>query len=867
MLTSCNVRVVSTPFAINGLECYEGTWSVNTPHVVTKSTKSDTKNLAGNRGIRDLSRKKQTDKAEESHILLASMHRRGKLIVWDADTMDVVGVCEHHGSSVVQCVVTPTYIYVRLESDGDFEDKEASVFVWHTKTLKLYQRIVAHDSRVTSIAVSDTNDSCFATACVEQTVHIWDLEKSYSTPMRKISVSSNPFVSLYFHGVVFASFQGCPFVLWDAETGEEVFRVKEGAAGVSLVRWLHDPKRVTNRSKVQKSPSLLVGLNDGFIRIWEMNMSDKMALTYKWGHKVHQSHMCDLCGDDEVVLSCSPIDGAFLSLTSSTKVTLLFSYGVRVGVLETSSKNAVLGAEDGTIVVLNYAEFASGTGIPFEVATFRPHTSGVTGIFIQLHDNQNLDRLICSGADGSLIFLDYSKSRGGRWLRNVPYQALDNIRSANSLILPSENGQMELVNSQSLTATSKEPLLSGPVTVSVVRWIESRKKLLLGCGEGLLAIYMCRFNEGSKPSFHKVEERRLVPYVPLRVNISESGGDLGVVCLRKAPAQCEGAFLVINVENADLMFPMQTIPGIFPIRASLVPVPRSEEFDYTVILQLRDGAMIQYAGNSMKKSPAVVLRNLVQPYLMEVLAMERSGLAILPPPYVLCLHSTGRDIPVIKIIYAERSRLRQITFNATTREVANATEFTKREPSAGQSEEHQLEVVNLHDIGQNEMGLAVVRDSPYVDIVSYTGIYMHRIWYGGDVLNYQVAGRRRRRSISFPLDQHSLSNSKVLAPHSSCAACNVAFCPEARYLAIGYRDGLVQLFDTTQCVIFARFSMHNSMVASLYAFQNVVVSLTVDGCCFGGVVSNRVMFGDELDSFCSLPSVKTLMRPFDQGVR
>ncbi|KEG13592.1 hypothetical protein DQ04_00911040 [Trypanosoma grayi] len=843
--------MVSTPFGINGLECYDGGANVSKSRVLSRTAAQSPVPSGGVRRLRQMSSQQTKGVSNiEKPTFMASLHHKGKMLVWDADTIEVVGMCDHHGCSVAQCIVTPTYVFVRVENEAGFDNEEDSkVYVWHTKTFELYRRLVAHDGRVTSIVVSDQNDSCFATAGIDHAIHLWDLTKNVMGPVRKISVGGGATVLLYFSGMILGGFTQAPLMAWDAETGEEVLRVKDGTSAVTAVRWLHDPSRVTRRpgKSHQRSAALLIGYSDGFVKQWSVEAGAKaLSMSIKWANKVHRAHVTDVCGDDDVVLSCSTLDGAFLLMPSRGQVAPLVSYGVRVALLDTCSKNAVIGVDDGSVEVISYSDFAAGLGEPAVIASFRPHTSGVTGLFLQLSEDLSWDRLICSGADGTIAFMDYSKVRGGRWLKGMGAQSVDYISNGGAILIPkAANGGIFVIDPLDILPFATQPNVQITQTITSVRWSESTNKLVLGSDEGMLMVFEGTVAEDRTPSFHKIEQRHLRPYFSRSIFLSEPDGSLAVVNLQKNYLSYEGGFMIVDLKGADLMFPVQPLMKMFPIRSSLVTFQRSEAYDYAVVLQLRDGSILQYVGNSIRKTTPVFVRTLVEPFLADVLQMELSGLSVYPSNYVLDVLPTVGGVVDLLLTYANDTVMTQLKFSAVPGGPLDSHIFAKKNSAAigGPFSSETEMVVSLQAIHQGDLGFAILRDSPSVDIITTDGEYLYRISYEGNVRSYQAMSYRRR-SRSFPFDTSVLNNNTSLAPDSSPAACAADFCAEARYLALGYRDGMVQLFDTTQQIIFTRFAVHTSMISGIWAFPHAVISATLGGDFHGGAVFRRVMFDD-----------------------
>ncbi|ESL07709.1 hypothetical protein TRSC58_04598 [Trypanosoma rangeli SC58] len=342
----CNMRLVTIPFGINGLECYAGEVSVTRPNLINPLSMPGAVRV-GARGVRELSLKgsQEVCKAEKSLVMI-SLHHRGRLLVWDADALEVVAMCDHNGCSVVQCVVTGTYLYTRVENGRDHTDADTQVYVWDAKTFTLVRRLSSHEGRVTSIAVSDENDSRLATASLDNSLHIWDLQKSVTGPLKRIALNGAGLVSLYSHGIILGSSSDNTMIVWKAETGAELQRHKEAGATVTVVRWRNAPSRIirSDAPKCQDFSSLLTGYSNGFIKEWTFDTSATAPMTPKWGNKVHKAHVTDLCSDDDVVLSCSTFDGAFLLLQSRGHVAPLVAYGVRLVVLDSYAKNAVVGS-------------------------------------------------------------------------------------------------------------------------------------------------------------------------------------------------------------------------------------------------------------------------------------------------------------------------------------------------------------------------------------------------------------------------------------------------------------------------------------------------------------------------------------------
>ncbi|RNF17291.1 uncharacterized protein Tco025E_04879 [Trypanosoma conorhini] len=865
LLAACNMRLVSIPFAINGLECYAGDVSVDRPRLISPLSLQPASVTAGARGVRELSLKGKQGKCEaEKPLVLISLHKHGRLLVWDADTLEVVAMCDHHGGSVVQCVVTATYIYVRVENGRGDTDADTQVHVWDTKSLTLVRRLCSHEGRVTSIAVSDENDSRFATASVDHTLHIWDLQKSVTGPLQRIALNGTALVWVYSRGMVLGSSSDEAMALWDAETGTEVQRHKEAGATVTVVRWTQDPSRIICATASTPPPvsSLLIGYNNGFIKEWALDTSAAVPLTPKWGTKVHRAHITDLCSDNDVVLSCSTFDGAFLLLRSRGHVAPLVSYGVRLVVLDSYAKNAIVGVDTGCVQIFSYSDFLEGHGQPTLLSSFYPHSSGIMGLFLQLHDDFTFDRLICAGADGTVVFLDHTRARGGRWMRGLNTHSVDSMPGGGAILAPmEETGGICLFDPVDLIPFPREQELKTPHVVTALRWVASTMKVLVGCENGSVAIFECVMSEPHTSSFHKLEERDVSPYFPRSFSSSEPDTRLLVVNLQQSLFSEEGAFLVADPLAADLSFPIQTLTQMYPLRSTIFPLSAHETYDYTVIVQLRDGTMLQYMGDSVRKTTPVFLRTLVSPLLSNVFQKESMGFSIFPSNYVLKPTPGGSWGLTLTLTYAEGTALYQLTFGIEHDSPVNRRLFCEKEAFnfSGALFAEGDEVLTLEAIGQGEMAMAILRDNPVVDIIDDEGKYLYRVLHNGSVWNCQ-ASPRRSRSRSFCFDSATLGSSISYAPASSPAACTANFCAEAHYLAIGYRDGLVQLFDTTRQVLFARFNVHNSMVNSLWAFPRAVVSSAKNGVLRADTVLPRVLFDESSSGHVPSPESSILLR-------
>ncbi|ORC91671.1 uncharacterized protein TM35_000052670 [Trypanosoma theileri] len=852
-MDSCNVRVVSTPFPINGMECYDRSMNVSKPHVISHVPVQKAIVSGGAHKVRQLNALNKNGLEEvEKPIYMVSLHHKGKLLVWNADAQEVVGMCDHHDCSVEQCIVTSTYIYVRAENEaGKNNEADCMVYVWHTKSLEPFRQILAHEGRVTSLVVSDTKDECFATAGIDHTVKFWDLTKSVLAPVKKIVLNSVPRVALYFRNMVVGGCAEVSMIIWNAQSGETVNTIKDGNDPIVVVRWVNDPKGLLapphSRAK-QCLNSLLVGYSSGFVKGWSIDISaNNMPMVLKWSQKVHRTYVNDLCADDDIVLSWSTLDGAFILIPSRGQCVPLVSYGVRIAILDTCAKSALVGVDDGSIKVFSYSGFASGMSEPVVMASFQPHLSGITGMFLQLLEDESWDRLICAAADGSIAFLDYTKTRGGKWLKEIGAQCVESVSNDGCVLLPwAARGGISAIDPIEMLPFPKQPNLELKQLITTIRWVEETNKLFVGSDDGVLSIFEGSFDEHHIPSFHKIEERKLSPYFVRNIAISEPNRSFAVVNLQKGVLWRDGAFFIVDTKGADLMYPIQPIPSMFPIRSSMITFTGLDSFDYTVILQLRDGTIVQYVGHTIGKKPPVFVRVLAGSLLTDVLNLESTGLAVYPSNYVLDILPTGGGVLNLSLMYAEGSTIKRLIFSAGTAGSVEKRNFAEREQSSngGNTEDEFQSVVALCPVRQGELGFVIIRNSPYVDIVRNNGDYIYRISHKGDVLNYEIIGRRRR-SRTFPFEaSSSLNNSMSFAPASSPAACTAAFCAVSRYIAIGYRDGLVQLFDTTQNVIFARFTVHRTMIFGLWAFPRVVISSTEDGFCHADRILPRVMFDD-----------------------
>ncbi|RNF04890.1 hypothetical protein TraAM80_05028 [Trypanosoma rangeli] len=858
----CNMRLVTIPFGINGLECYGGEVGMTRPHLISPLSMPGAVR-AGARGVQELSLRGSQEicKAEKSLVMI-SLHNRGRLLVWDADALEVVAMCNHNGCSVVQCVVTATYLYVRVENGRDHTDADTQVYVWDAKAFTLVRRLSSHEARVTSIAVSDENDLRLATASLDNSVHIWDLQKSVTGPLKRIALNGTGLVSLYSHGLILGSSSNNTMMVWNAETGAELKRHKEAEATVTVVRWRHAPSRIiqSGASKYENFSSLLIGYSNGFIKEWTFDANATVLMTPKWGNKVHKAHVTDLCSDDDAVLSCSTFDGAFLLLQSQGHVAPLVSYGVRIVVLDSYAKNAVVGVDNGSIKIFHYRDFLEGHGQPYLLSSFCPHSSGITGLFLQLRDNFTWDRIICAGADGTVVFLDYTRARGSRLMRGLNASSVDAIPGGEAILAPlGTGGGIRLFNPVDLIPVPQEHELKTSHVVTALRWVASTFKVLVGCENGSMMLFECVMGEPCSPSFHMLEERNVSPYFPRCFFCSQPDGRLAVANLQRDQFAGKGAFLVLDPIAADLSYPIHPLTPMFPLRSSIFTFTSSEIYDYTVVVQLRDGMMMQYVGDSIRKTLPVLLRTLVSSLLSNVFQKESTGFLIFPSNYILKCMPTGGGKLNFVLTYAEGTVLHQMAFGVEHDCPVNRYVFCKSEEFdfSGSLSSDGDDVLTLEAIGQGEMAMAILRDNPVVDIIDNGGKYIYRILNTGCVWKCQ-ASPRRRRSRGFCIGSSTSNTNVSYAPTSSPYACTASFCAEAHYLAIGYRDGLVQLFDTTQQTIFARFKVHTSMVDCLWSFPSVVVSSSVENVLHAGRVLPRVIF-DDCSSSCWSPSEGSLL--------
>ncbi|KAF5223374.1 hypothetical protein ECC02_003653 [Trypanosoma cruzi] len=847
LLGTFNMRLVSTPFGINGLERYTGPLNLKKTKLIQPLNLDKPVIAAGTRGVQNLAAKgRQYASDKEKPLVMISLHHKGKLLVWDADTVQPLAICSHHDCSVVQCVVTATYLYARVEKEGDNTDVETRVYVWDAKTFELFRRLSSHDGRVTSIAVSDEDDAKVATASVDQFVHVWDLKKSLTGPIQKLATNGMAVVSLYFHGMILGSSSHTSLILWRAETGESLLKHKVGGT-ITVLRRLYGLKCNSDKNAHQSHRpfSLLIGHDDGFIKEWALDTSANSMMALKWESKVHKAYVTDVTGDGDIVLSCSTLDGAFLLLPSRGRVAPLVSYGARIVVLDSNSKIAIVGVDNGSIRIFSYVDFLEGQGKPVVLSSFCPHTSGVTGLLLQLREDSTWDSIMCAGADGSLVFMDFTGARGGQWIKGLSAHSLDALPGGNFILAPVESGGgICLFSSTDFLPLPQEPELKTSHTVTAIRCVEPMR-LLVGCENGSLMIFQCVMEGSQNISFQKLEEREVPPYLARSFTPSQPDGELAVINLQKGILAQEGAFLVIDTKRAELMFPIRPLTHIYPLRSSIVTFAGSEKYDYTVILQLRDGTMVQYVGNLAQKTMPVFVRTLVGSLLADVLQGESAGLLMYPSNYILDLVPTASGKVNLALIYAEGAALKQLFFGTDPDSSVETHIFCEKDVLNASISSHPTgdEVLTLEPIGHADLGVAVLRDSPIVDIFSNDGNYLYRILYTGSVSEYQAA-LRQRRSRNFPCDASSLNNSISFAPSSSSAACTASFCAEGYYLAIGYRDGLIQLFDTTRRVVFARLTVHNSMINSLWSFPGVVISSSTNGALHASVVFPRVMFDD-----------------------
>ena len=786
-----------------------------------------------------------------SDLVVVSGHVRGHMNVWDATTHQLLKGCTHFNQvTVAHLLVTTRHILTNVDraSTGSADD-EVDVYVWDVNTLELLYKLQAHDGKVSCIAVDERKESRVITSGHDRMLFVWDLDVSTSQPVGKLEGHTNPVVK------VIAFDRGCisgssdsSLRIWDLNTMQCV-SILEGHQGqISVLEWFSKPTITNNNTGL-----FLSGCNGGFVRSWNISVSeDTDSIQHSAGfvNKAHKAMVTEICTDyNSIVVSCSSTDGvAFYDASKklSAKVQV-FETGVRHLAIDPQRKLCIAGTDLGQVNIFSYHNF----GVRLDedsvvlVSSFQPHLGGITGMILERGRGHEWERVIISSNDQGIFTMDFDLTRDASIVKTPGLcRTLPQIPETGNLILQTESGAV-LYDWMTLAKTSgaKKSIVEHKGKITALRYSAHYHKIITGGDDGKVKLFSAAvFLPDELESSHceevfvdVIKEFDLNMVIRCLSDPSEDDSQLVAIGLQRNPTSRQGGIAVLDLNKDDLTAVTIPLPSIYPVSLKMMVHEKNLNNNitgYTVLAQMRTGEIVQFRGEietSVFTQQRVIVKEQLKLLTEEGIASV-SDMSPMPTNF-LCWLNKKFDPPMVEFMYAEASMkaLRSI--------VGHASAETSTTVAFNVFFESDITVLEKCEMGP--LTAALVCDSHVVNLLNNRGETLFQINYDGSVIDAvqeSVKPARRRRSYIRP-DPPSVFG--VRYP----TACAVTSCQMARIVAIGYTNGVVQLWDLPTKRVFKRIIAHSSPIVSIFSYplQSRIVSTAAAGGVRMDVVHARAL--------------------------
>lgn len=861
--------------------------------------------------------------AAENKFTVVSGHHLGHLLVWDVDRSELLGSCQHfNNATVAQLVVTGNFIYTTVEKENvakALNGNDTEVHVWCAKTLELLEKLSAHEERVTCIAVDDTKETRLASGGADHMLFLWDHSlrmKSAVGMMDSVNSASGSSHHMggshldgsQLAGPWFRKFVGHKSTVtkiaitrtslisgggdgeirhWNTTTGE-CLQVLEGHQGqLTVMEWSIRPNAADHFHG-----KLVTGCNGGLVRGWDYipqrtpNPNDDDSdeedeekkkkylprLEQYAFNKAHKSSVVDIVCDNDVMISCSSVDGITFFNTAQRnnnfKITSLDT-GVRCMSVDPERQLLVAGTDKGQLMFFDYSNFVNQTKFHEDpvstIATLHPHVGAITGMLLERGASGEWNRLLTISTDSSIFKIDFEPRRDAKLLGTMSANQISRTEFQNILI-PLQHTTNQGSGSANLYSDTLIPL-SGPrkrvegkqgTRVVALRYLPELARVVAATDDGLVHFFSSRefVDEDTHVSEEILENTNgSLNFSPNIVrDLSEPANPRFVaVSLQKSANSRTGLFGVLDVLDETMTMELITLNvPIFSVKILSFPVPPPPEDHYhgkskepapppvpaieaayhlAVVVQLRNGEVQLYSGQSDSRV-LILLRQLVRDQvgsasqLLESSFNDMASLQWPVPCRVVATLNTKYEPHRVNVLYAEGMRtLRQIE-TPLSRENNTQTMF---------SAVYNFDILSILPINQGLMTYALVVEHSTSFITGSKGEAMFEIHYDGSVSdctmltdatgNVKFSTYKRHRSLL--VEENGSSSFYREPPH----CCSCSFSRELRFVAFGYRDGLIQLWDANSHRIFKRITAHTAPVIQMWCFgeQRLLMSMASSG--------------------------------------
>jgi WD40 repeat protein len=306
---------------------------------------------------------------------------------------------------------------------------------------------------------------------------------------------------------------------------------------------------------------------------------------------------------------------------------------------------------------------------------------------------------------------------------------------------------------------------------------------------------------------------------------------LVAVGLQRNSQSRQGAVCIVNLETDSFLVPPTPLQ-LYPVdvRVLVHDKNRSNITAYTVLLQTRSGEILQLRGeieSGKFQQQRVIVKEQIR--LVGEEGVDSSSSTPLPPNF-LCSLNNKFDPPSVNFVHCDQGSHVKSVSGSSSGDLATTTVF---------SVNFESNVTVLEECELGPCTVAVVADSDVVTLLGQKGDVLFRIGYDGSVVDTvaEAAKSVRRRRSYIRAESPSVFGAKFPT------ATAVSTCELNRHIAIGYANGVVQLWELATRRVFKRIVAHSAPVLRVFSFPNHsrLVSSSTNGSVRLDVIHTRAL--------------------------
>eukprot|EP00760_Papus_ankaliazontas_P011132 PhM_4_TR14660/c0_g1_i1/m.35425 len=700
-------------------------------------------------------------------LVLITGHERGNMQVRNIDQCEVTKSATHYNNvKVTNIVVTNSYVYATTEKDmlkGKHGD-DTDLYVWDLNTMHIVEKLEGHEERIVCVAVCEYNENISVTGSIDRTIIVWDLKQKNKLVHRLKGHTMMINKVLITKGYVYSAGADATVRAWDIEKGQMIASYEGHTGPLLYMGWAVSPLEKGGF----EAATLLTGCGGGTLREW--GVTPQGGLKARWTTKPHNGQITDVCDDGPIVITAGSdniLSFYHRSNNLSTRVSRPETAAIRILDLDLARKYLLSGTDAGHIMLWDYSSMLSGA--PKEddlrlLITLTPHTSAITSIVLERDMKGKWERILSSSLDNTLFTIDFVTDRDSTTYKGVT--AKHNVQLPTGSVITALDHRAVVWDlfERRQKGKSKDTLQGHTGAITGIQFANELDKVLTASDDGTIRMWDVALFSEKEMQHEELMQCVHTETVGMSVRcLSNVVGEV-VAYAGSKPASRAGTITILEITTGQ---------SLGQINLSFIPhqiaMPNADE----VLVQHRSGEVMLY------RKDGTLIRSTARDDSYE------GGDAY--PPFVYTI-DTNWDPPHVIVAVADNKHVRCVDLTADR---------------SLWSTVHTSPVTGVALLGQANMAAVIGTRGGEVIIIDDHGHTLYEVLPDGGAINKQAEESnsslvsRRRRSMVDASALRAAAQSEAEAAellHEGVSALSVNL--DARYIAVGYTDGTLLLFDT-----------------------------------------------------------------------